>query len=125
MGGVDVGFFGEAIEGLFEEGDRESGEGKGGFDRLVFTVFLKSEGEDLATFDVYYPIFRDAEGGVELFHFVEVGGEGCVGDFANEIRNTPLVEVDASFLFRFPDRSIISKIYNEIWGRSRLSCFLY
>ncbi len=86
MGGADVGVFGEAIEGLFEEGDRESGEGKGCFDdlwsvedhRLVFAVFLKSEGEDLATFDVDYPIFRDAEGCVELFHFIEVGGEGGV-----------------------------------------------
>ena len=29
---------------------------------MVFAVFLKSEGEDLATFDVDHPIFENAHG---------------------------------------------------------------
>ena len=112
LGSADVGFFGEAVEGLFEECDRESGEIERSFDRLVFSVFLQTEGEDLLTFDVDDPIFRDTEGGVELLHFIEVNGEGCIGDFSDEIGNTPCVEIDTPRLAFFPSWGTITKVEN-------------
>jgi len=79
----------EAANGFGEEGDGEIRENAGAIALFILALLIELEGKDPFTQHINHPIFRDAEAFVEVLLLIQIGCQSRVGDFANQIGDTP------------------------------------
>lgn len=114
----------DAGNGSAEDGCREVCEDAGGYAELVEAVGLELEDEDAGSVYIDDPVFGDLEGGIEGFLFVEVVGEGGVGDFGDEVGEAVVVEVNAAEVTGLPLRNIVfAEVEDEVRGSGLVAGF--